>query len=346
MTSEEFIGRFSKEYMAYHQITPKRSVQVLRVLRLFADSLDGRALDEATQEDLQAFAGKLLDGGLHVNTVRGQLNMIRPAYSWAYAASVITAEQYLKLKSVRNPRGSSARTTPDPYTRNELIEFWATLDAKWRLLPTNGKGKGARAFKRWLTGKGPWGRVWRHAMRLQIEAMVRLALDCGLRSGEIFGLAVDDLHFDNEYIVVRGKADPTTGQPKVRSVPVTGAARQAVRDWLEFRALMRPGHDRPWVSCYGSARTKPMWRSRFEQLLQTTVGPQWRWHRFRHTAATSWLRAGADLEVVSALLGHSSLQQTLCYAEILKTDIAKKLGKVEAEFEALVSREVVENVAA
>lgn len=33
----------------------------------------------------------------------------------------------------------------------------------------------------------------------------------------------------------------------------------------------------------------------------------------RHTAATNWVRAGVDLDVVRALLGHVSLASTTVY---------------------------------
>jgi len=33
----------------------------------------------------------------------------------------------------------------------------------------------------------------------------------------------------------------------------------------------------------------------------------------RHTAATNWVRAGVDLDVVQALLGHVSLASTTVY---------------------------------
>jgi integrase/recombinase XerC len=66
-------------------------------------------------------------------------------------------------------------------------------------------------------------------MRLQVDAIVALALHCGLRRAEIFQLKPDDLHYDNEYIVVVGKGG------KVREVPFTEAARTAVQRWLDFR---------------------------------------------------------------------------------------------------------------
>jgi site-specific recombinase XerD len=330
------IDRFKREYQEYHRISPERAGQQRRLLVEFEGSLDGRQLTEATADDLRAFAGDLLEQGLHVNTVRKKLNMIRPFCSWAYAAGLITPEQYLGLKSVPNPRGATSTSQPNPYTRQELTAFWAALDAKYKRLPE--RGRGSQAIKRWIQGKGPWRNVWRHAMRLQIEAMVRLALDVGLRRHEIFGLSLNDLHYDNEYLVISGKADPHTGNKKTRTVPFTSRAREAVHEWLEFRALIRPPHDRPWLSLYGLAWNKPMLESRFNKLLGQTLGKEWRWHRFRHTCATNWLRAGAELETIKSLLGHASIAQTLMYAEILKSDIAKSLAKVEAEFEEGVGR--------
>jgi site-specific recombinase XerD len=331
------IERFEREYITYHRITPERARQQVRELRAFEATLDGRAVTDALQSDLQAYAGSLMGLGLHVNTVRKRLNMVRPFFSWAFASGLISADQYLALKQVKNPRGATANTLPKPYSRKELTAFWQAVDTTLPLLPE--KGPGSRAVTRWLQGKGPWRNVARHAMRLQVEAMVRLALDGGLRRAEIFRLSLNDLHYDNDYIVVQGKADPSTGEPKVRKVPFTDEMRRTVYAWLEFRALMRPDHERPWLSCYGpSTFNKPMLWGRFTELLPAVVGPEWRWHRFRHTCATEWLRAGMELETVSRLLGHATLQQTLSYAQIIGSDIARAMTRHQASFAEAVSR--------
>jgi site-specific recombinase XerD len=339
MTNEEVVARFDREYIQYHRISKERAAQQRRLLLEFGASHD---LTATTADQIQHQAGAWLEGGYHVNTVRKKLNMLRPFFSWAYAVKLITAEQYMDIRLVKDPRGSSAAGKPRPYTRMEVIAFWNELDAKLPLNPA--RGHRSQAIKRFLAGKGPWRNLWRHAMRLQVDCAVRLALDLGLRRHEIFGLKVDDLHYENEYIVVWGKADPHTGEKKVRQVPFTNEARDAIRLWLEFRAhVLKPDHDSPWCSCWGSETyNHPMWERRFNTLLQDVIGPTWTWHRFRHTCATNWLRAGADLEVVQRLLGHATLQQTLAYAEILKSDVAAKLGRVEVDFAALSGPEVAD----
>jgi site-specific recombinase XerD len=69
-----------------------------------------------------------------------------------------------------------------------------------------------------------------------------------------------------------------------------------------------------------------------KSLTHVLHGDRWRWHRFRHTAATEWLRAGVPLERVRYFMGHASIEQTLAYAEILKEDIAESFSKAQPGF--------------
>lgn len=343
MTNEELVERFRVEYQEYHRISKERAKRQRKLLLEFGSSVP---LAEATGVNVQQAAAAWLATGLHVNTVRKHLNMLRPFFSWAYAARIITPEQYMDIREVRNPRGASGSTTPNPYTRHEVMALWAGIELRLPLVPA--KGPGSQAIKRFLAGKGPWRKVWRHAMRLQVDCAVRLALDLGLRRHEMYALTLQTLHYDNDYIVVYGKADPITGEKQVRQVPFTREAREAVRKWLEFRAyVLTPYHDSVWCSCWGSRTySHPMLEKRFSMLLQQLIGVEWRWHRLRHTCATNWLRAGAQLEVVQRLIGHATLQQTLAYAEILKSDVAVKLGRVEADFALLSGPEAVDATAA
>lgn len=50
-------------------------------------------------------------------------------------------------------------------------------------------------------------------------------------------------------------------------------------------------------------------------------------HRFRHTAATTALQRGMNLEVVQTLLGHSNIQTTLIYARQDSAELQRSCGK-------------------
>lgn len=338
MTTKQALARFEREYIAYHRISDERKREQVKLLLEFADTLGkGRSLDQAKASDLMAFAGALIGRGFHVNTVRKKLNMIRAFVSWAYGAGVYDADTYLKLRAVPNPRGSSGVSKPHPYKRTEIAQFWADVARALPYIPASGKG--SRALEGWVAGRGRWAPLRSHAMRLQIECAVRLALDLGLRRNEIYGLTLDDMHYDNQYMVIRGKADPNTGAPKIREVPITEHAREAIKAWVEFRTVLRADHNSPWLFLWRkSEHNLAMTERTFATLLQDRVGQPWAWHRFRHTCATERLRNGMPLESVKTLLGHATIQQTLAYAEIAKGDIGKQMEGQADEFNAAVGR--------
>lgn len=326
----DLIEQFDREYIKYHRITEKRAREQRQHLASLELRLDGRSLVEVRSED---FAGFLADLAVtrQPNTVRKIGNMVRPFFNWAHARGMISDTTIIQLRAVKDPRGATRQGKPNPYNRNELRAFWVALSERLPLLPD--KGPGSRLLGRWIVGKSPWRRVARHAMRLQVEAIVALALHCGLRRQEIFDLTPDHLHYDNEYVDVKGKADPTTGHPKERAVPFTEPAREAVKAWLDFRELMDPDHGQTWLSCFGPhTYATAMSFDRFEELLPKTVGAGWTLHRFRHTFATERLRAGTPLEIVSEVLGHATLEQTRGYAEIARGDLTREMWRTEDGF--------------
>jgi integrase len=321
---DETIEAFRLQYQVFHGIGDGTARSWGRQQRTriadFAEYVD-KPMSEWKGEHFLAYLAVKVEAGYHVNTVRKYANQLRSFFAWAYSTSRLTADQYLQLKSVPNPRGSSSQSEPRPYTAAELRQFWTDLDAGLPI-PHNAE----RLRKRWIKGTTKWHRIWRYALRLETEAIVSLALHCGLRHMEIYALTPDDLHYDNEYVVVHGKGG------KTRAVPYTEPAREAVRAWLDMRILMRPDEvEATWLSCHGRAWNQRMSTTRFEGLLQARVG-DYQLHRFRHTFATERLRHGVPLEIVSRVMGHASTRQTLAYAEILKSDVAREMSRTEADF--------------
>ncbi len=331
MTS--ILSRFEKEYQGYHGLSDDRRRRQLKELHSLADHAGKGRPEDCTGEDLSGYLAELIDLELHVNTVRMRGNLVRPFFNWLYSVGIIDGDRVMAIRSVPNPNGASGQSTPRPYSAKELKRFWVELDAAWPYVEE-------KWWKRWRDGRSKYKRVASHVMRLQLEAIVALALDCGLRRSEIFHLDIDDMHPDNEYIVVRPRTDRENGKNRLREVPYTEEARTHVRNWLYMRHELSVGHDRPWISAVANQAEggwlNPMNFDRFRKLLQT-IG-DWQLHRFRHTCATNWLRADMDLEVVSRMIGHSQLAQTLAYAEIVRDDIAKQVNRHEGRFQQMTGR--------
>ena len=331
------LTRFEREHMDGNSITPDRRVEQLRVLGLLCNYLEGRLLTEMVPADVLGFMGTQIregsrdGGGLAPNTVRKYHGMIRAFNTWAFSVGLIEGLAYAHLKAVPNPRGSSAQSEPKPYSAAEVKRFYALLAAKYPTLPTE-RGKGSLLLRRYYDGRGSFNRIWRHARRLQYEAMVSLALEEGLRRIEIHQATLQSIHYDNQgVVVITAKQGP--GKQHEREIPFTSHSRACVQDWLDFRQTLALDHDHPWLSLSPwHEMFAPMGMEQLASLLQKTVGPEWHWHGFRHTFATERLRAKMPLEKLQIMMGHGTLEQTLAYAKIVQSDVQEDAERTEPAF--------------
>jgi len=322
----EAIERFERDYQQYHDISPRRRREQLKGIREMAASA-GKAPEDCDAEDVRKHLGKLSDRGLHVNTIRKELNLLKPFFAWGWEAGLIDADRLLRVQRIAAPKKSSAHGIPKPYSKKELAKFRDELAARWPEVEP-------KFWARWNRGTSHYRRIQPHVMRIQIEAIVALALHCGLRRGEIFNASLDDIHYDNAYVVVRHAKGDKNGE-KMREVPHTQTSREAVKAWIEMRTILAPKHERVWLSlAWEEVATRPMRWTRFAELM-LTIG-DWQLHRFRHTAGTEWLRSTRRLEIVQKLLGHATLQQTLGYAQVVRDDLHEAIQKSELEFEEAV----------
>jgi site-specific recombinase XerD len=335
--TEAILARFEREYYDTNSITEGRRLQQNSTLRQLTAQMR-RPLDEITAEDMAVYVGSLLKRGLKPTTALKEMNMVRGFVFWANEAGLIDDARSDRLKLVRSPRGSGGRSKPRPYTAAQIHELHAIVSAKYPPMPS--VGKGSHLLKFHLQGQGTntglRRQLWRHGRRLQYEAIIALALEQGLRRIEILNMSIPALHYDNDQIVVKS-AKQQPGREKVRAVPYTQHARTCVQEWLDFRTVLRPDHDSPWVMMTRQGDThrqlEPMSFRQMRDFLKP-FGPGWCLHRLRHTAATEWLRAGVPLEKLRVYMGHSSLETTLMYAELLKGDIDEAFEAAEAAFAA------------
>lgn len=192
-------------------------------------------------------------------------------------------------------------------------------------------------------------RVTACCQRPRERFMVRLLLDGGLRIGEALGLRRSDLHLlpDSRcvgcavlgaHVHVRHRANPNGALAKSRfprTVPASQAVLAAYADYQFERAgiLGEDSCDMVFVNLYrepvGAPMTYRAAKGFFERLARD-CGFAVRPHMLRHTAATDWVRAGTDLDVVQALLGHASLASTTVYLHARDEDKRRAVEAVAA----------------
>jgi integrase/recombinase XerD len=155
------------------------------------------------------------------------------------------------------------------------------------------------------------------AQGLRLKCMIELLYAAGLRISELLALPAAALARDPAYLIVNGKGG------KERLAPLNGAARAAVKAYLDLRAGFLPKgmKDSPWLFPSRGAGGRLTAR-RFSQLLEeaavaagierSRVSP----HVLRHAFATHLLEGGADLRAVQTLLGHADIATTQIYTHV------------------------------
>lgn len=331
----DIIDRFRGSYYRLNSISERREAHCVQALRRYEEFLSLRAMpiEQASDGELREYLVSLLDAGLAASTVGWHLKMIKPFYNWCHQEQVVDRDHVLRIRDVSAPRGAGQQD-PKPYSRRELAQMWVDLDAKFpKLPPVPARAGGRHPISRWRNGTSRFnGKLKRHAMRLQLEAMIELALVCGLRRIEIYRLSIDDCHWDNKYIVVDGKRE--NQHAKKREVPYPDSTRNAIREWFRMRGMMGAEHDSLWLSVTGPNPIAPLSWDRMVNLLHS-FGP-WVWHRLRHTCATERLRAKMPIEQLQKFLGHSDIAMTMRYVKLVREDVHAAAAKTEAEFQRAI----------
>jgi integrase/recombinase XerC len=171
------------------------------------------------------------------------------------------------------------------------------------------------------------------------RAILEVLYGCGIRNAELTGLNLEDIHWANEAILVRGK-----GQ-KQRYVPLGDSAAQAIRAYLAERSarlaaagsgkgnatpalfinLQLRGLGKPGGATGSQARltTRSVGRivKRIAVLrgLSADVHP----HTLRHAFGTHLLEEGADLRAIQELLGHERLSTTQRYTQLTTAQLTQ-----------------------
>jgi len=140
--------------------------------------------------------------------------------------------------------------------------------------------------------------------------IVTLALNTGMRRGEILNLSWDMIDLVNGFIFL-GSKDTKTGQK--REVPLNDAAREVLEILSEQRNA-----DVPWVFPSPDNPSHPLTDIKFSwhsALVRAGV-KDFHFHDLRHTFASHMVMAGVDLPTVASLLGHSDIKMTMRYAHL------------------------------
>lgn len=173
-----------------------------------------------------------------------------------------------------------------------------------------------------------------NSSRRWVYVVYLLALNTGLRAGEIWGLKVDDMvedgktlfirrQFNNvtkSFTLIKGKKNSKRGKLH-RHVPCNQTLREELIDIINLRNLSND--DLFFVTEEGNPIGHDNFQRRFQKDLELWGGKAIRFHDLRHTAATLLISSGIDLRTVQEIFGHEDITTTMNYTHLIGDNIKK-----------------------
>jgi integrase/recombinase XerD len=148
------------------------------------------------------------------------------------------------------------------------------------------------------------------ARNLYHRALLMTLYSTAVRRSELCRLQVSDIDSQRMMIRIHGKGR------RDRDVPLSPKLLETLRlywRWRKPTTYLFPGRGRRadapisanivWLACHQAAQ---------QAGIRKRLSP----HSLRHSCATHWLEAGADLRTLQVVLGHARLEHTLIYLHL------------------------------
>jgi len=192
--------------------------------------------------------------------------------------------------------------------RTALMHLWSKLDGKGASNPVRDVPK-FRTDDPLPRGRDPHAvdALLKKAQRCRSRACCRVLLWTGMRPDELQRAEKDDLDLKQRIVIAR-----TAKGGRTRAIPLTP---QAVSAWREFIA----------AKCWQDVpQAAPL-----NRWLKKVTGLELRVYDLRHSYGTALARRQTRLDVIGALMGHSTLELTKRYTLAAVTpDAAEATGRL------------------
>lgn len=282
---------------------------------------------------------------------------------------------YMGGKELGGVKGSTLRTWDRMLREDELSEryryvLYGNVSAMFTAAVDDGlitkhpmAGKSVKPPKPGEKKIIPWldEQVWnvRHALHERYKIVVDLAAALGLRQGECFGLAEDDIDFERNVIKVRRQVkivrySPVFALPKydkIREVPLPAPVGKALKEHM--RRFPPVTVTLPWDTKLGkpttvrlvvtsvtskAVRGSDFNREYWKPALKGAAMPYGAYvngmHELRHFFASTLLDGGESIKAVAEWLGHSDPSFTLkIYTHLMPSSASRTRSLIDSLYE-------------
>jgi integrase/recombinase XerD len=245
----------------------------------------GKALTEATREDILAILAAEIQQGKSPRSLSRYLSAYRQFFRWLVREGKIDSDPVALIESPKTGRG-----LPKALTEEQVESLLAAPD----------------------TGT---------SLGLRDKAMLELMYATGLRVSELVGLELSNINLNQGVVRVIGKGQKERLVPIGEEAH---ESLNAYLSGSRPELLQGVQTDYVFVTTRKSGMTRQaFWYMvrRYAELCDVSrkLSP----HMLRHSFATHLLNHGADLRVVQLLLGHSDLSTTQIYTHIAREGLKR-----------------------
>jgi integrase len=289
MTLDDFIEQHYGPYVRANHAQPDETLARLRRLN-FGD----KQLDEFKLADVETWRIKRRELGRSPNTINRDMSDLNAALQRAVDWELIKVHPLARLKPLKVDKRKIVRYLTSKEEKRLIAALIARDDKKRRERQSANEWRKERGYDR-LPAIGIYCD--------NLTPMMWVALNTGLRRGELWGLAWGDVDLRRKMLIVHGKG-AKSGQ--TRHIPLNAAAVDTLKN---HRGDVMP---LPSIPVFGRATFRKSWG----KVLKDAKIENFRFHDLRHSFASKLVMAGVPLNTVRELLGHSSLEMTLIYAHL------------------------------
>ena len=166
-----------------------------------------------------------------------------------------------------------------------------------------------------------------------IKNIVLFDLNTGCRLNEILNIQIRDIDLNQNILTIRNKSDFRTKTGKIRQIPISNALQSLLRGLL--------GHDNNVIELNNPERylftnerglklDKFYVSKKFKYCLRRVGLPEkYHFHCLRHTFITNLVKAGANINYVKQIVGHSNIKTTENYVHIEIEDLRSAVNKIK-----------------
>ena len=266
-TLEKFLEE--KYYPWLKSRNPKTIQKTIKAFESSFKQFMDYQIKDITAWEVEKWRNKRLADGIKPATTNRQLNLIKGCLSRAVEWEVIDSHDLQKVKAQTVDNAKVRYLSKDEESR--LRESLAKFDIK------------------------------------HLTTIVILAINTGMRKGEILSLNWNDINLENKVLTVDFQ---NAKSGNTRHIPLNTLAFNVLSDWQKLSGNIG------YVFKDSNQQRIVDFRYDWAALLEDANITDFRFHDLRHHFASKLVMASVDLNTVRELLGHSDLKMTLRYAHL------------------------------